>query len=64
LTPEERRRVQYRLAEDKLSQFGTEYDKRHVVEAVKDWKTYAYAIAEMGNFMPLYAFSLFLPSKS
>jgi MFS family permease len=64
LTPEERSRVKHRLATDHLSQLGAGHDKRHVKEALRDWKLYAYAVAGMGNFMPLYAFSLFLPSKS
>jgi len=62
LTTDEKLRVQYRLAKDALSRFATEHDKRHVVETLKDWKCYAYCLNEMGNFMPLYAFSLFLPT--
>lgn len=62
LTEDEKARVRYRHAKDDLSKFATEYDERHVMEALKDWKTWAYCVANMGNFMPLYAFSLFLPT--
>lgn len=31
-------------------------------QSMKDWKTYAYCVVYMGCDMPLYAFSLFLPT--
>ncbi|EME78268.1 uncharacterized protein MYCFIDRAFT_190618 [Pseudocercospora fijiensis CIRAD86] len=62
LTPDERLRVRRRLAEDKQSSTGEEYDKRHIIAALKDWKCWGYALIYMGNLCPLYAFSLFLPT--
>ncbi|PPJ56559.1 hypothetical protein CBER1_03885 [Cercospora berteroae] len=62
LTPDERLRVRRRLAEDKQSSTGEEYDKRHIIAALKDWKCWGYAVIYMGNLCPLYAFSLFLPT--
>lgn len=62
LTPEERLRVRRRLAADNQSSTGEEYDKRHIIAALKDWKTWGYALIYMGNLCPLYAFSLFLPT--
>ncbi|CAK3970432.1 hypothetical protein DOTSEDRAFT_38631 [Lecanosticta acicola] len=49
-------------AQDKLSSEGSEYHKRHVVATLTDWKCWAYCVTEMGSFMPLHAFSLFLPT--
>lgn len=62
LTPEERIRVQRRLAADKQSHASEQYDKRHIMAAIKDWKLYGFAIVWMGNLTPLYSFSLFLPT--
>ncbi|KAK4937657.1 hypothetical protein LTR66_015169 [Elasticomyces elasticus] len=62
LTPEDRLRLRRRLAEDKQSSTGEEYDKRHIVAALKDWKCWGYAFIYMGALCPLYAFSLFLPT--
>lgn len=62
LTPDERMRIRRRLAEDKQSSTGEEYDKRHIYAALKDWKTWGYAFIYMGCLCPLYAFSLFLPT--
>lgn len=62
LTPEERLRVRRRLAEDNQSSTGEEYDKRHITAALKDWKCWLYAAIYMGCLMPLYSFSLFLPT--
>ena len=44
LTPDERLRVRRRLAEDKQSSTGEEYDKRHIIAALKDWKCWGYAV--------------------
>ncbi|KAK5070538.1 hypothetical protein LTR64_000209 [Lithohypha guttulata] len=62
LTPDERIRVRRRLAEDKQSSTGEEYDKRHIIAALKDWKCWGYAFIYMGTLCPLYSFSLFLPT--
>ncbi|KAK4494587.1 hypothetical protein PRZ48_013943 [Zasmidium cellare] len=62
LTPDERLRVRRRLAADNQSSTGEEYDKRHIIAALKDWKCWGYALIYMGNLCPLYAFSLFLPT--
>lgn len=62
LTPEERMRVQRRLAADNQTHTSEHYDKRHIKAALTDWKTYAYAVVWMGNLCPLYSFSLFLPT--
>lgn len=62
LTPEERLRVRRRLAADNQSNTAEEYDVRHVYAALKDWKCWGYAVIYMGCLMPLYAFSLFLPT--
>lgn len=62
MTPDERIRVRRRLAEDNQSSTGEEYDKRHIFAALKDWKCWLYAVIYMGCLMPLYSFSLFLPT--
>ncbi|KAK5957981.1 hypothetical protein OHC33_001171 [Knufia fluminis] len=49
LTPDERLRVRRRLAEDNQSSTGEEYDKRHIYAALKDWKTWGYAVIYMGT---------------
>lgn len=55
-------RIRRRLTADKQSSTGEEYDKRHIIAALKDWKCWGYALIYMGNLCPLYAFSLFLPT--
>ncbi|KAI7661416.1 pantothenate transporter liz1, partial [Hortaea werneckii] len=55
-------RLRRRLAADNQSSTAEEYDKRHVIAALKDWKCWGYAFIYMGNLCPLYAFSLFLPT--
>nr|ADN06231.1 MFS transporter-like protein [Passalora arachidicola] len=62
LTEVERLRLQHRLAKDNLFQVGKDHDKRHVMEALRDWKCWAYSVTEAGSFMVVYAFSLFLPT--
>lgn len=62
LTPEDRLRLRRRLAADKQPSTAEEYDNRHILAAFKDWKTWAYAIIYIGSIIPLYAFSLFLPT--
>ncbi|EQK98930.1 MFS transporter [Ophiocordyceps sinensis CO18] len=63
LTKDDRARVLLRLRRDgqhsaEHEDFKTEY----LGAAVKDWKTYAGMLIYMGPLMPLYAFSIFLPS--
>ncbi|KAL0941353.1 major facilitator superfamily transporter [Colletotrichum truncatum] len=62
LTPDERIRVQRRLIADKQGRTAEDFDKRHIYAAMKDWKTYGYMVIYMGCLVPLYAFSLFLPT--
>ena len=40
LTPDERLRVRRRLAADKQASTREQFDKRHIIAAVTDWKTY------------------------
>ncbi|KAF4470265.1 allantoate permease [Fusarium albosuccineum] len=62
LTEEDRIRVQRRLIMDRQGRTAEDFDKRHIFAAMKDWKTYGYMVIYMGCLMPLYAFSLFLPT--
>lgn len=62
LSPEERLRLCFRLAEDKQGFSAEEYDKRHIYAALRDWKTWLYAVIFVGCCLPLYSFSLFLPT--
>ncbi|KAF2725299.1 MFS general substrate transporter [Polychaeton citri CBS 116435] len=62
LTPEDRLRLRRRLAADNQSSTAEEYDRRHIISALKDYKCWAYAFIYMGTLCPLYAFSLFLPT--
>jgi hypothetical protein len=62
LSPEDRIRVRRRLAADNQSNAAEEYDRRHITAALKDWKCWGFAVIYMGCLMPLYAFSLFLPT--
>ncbi|KAF7561324.1 hypothetical protein G7046_g2825 [Stylonectria norvegica] len=62
LSPEDRIRVQRRLIMDRQGRVAEDFDKRHIWAAMKDWKTYGYMVIYMGCLMPLYAFSLFLPT--
>ncbi|KAK1460007.1 major facilitator superfamily transporter [Colletotrichum melonis] len=62
LTPDERIRVQRRLIADKQGRTAEDFDKRHIYAAMTDWKTYGYMVIYMGCLVPLYAFSLFLPT--
>lgn len=47
---------------DRQGHTAEDFDKRHIYEALKDWKTYGYMVIYMGCLTPLYAFSLFLPT--
>ncbi|KAF5022453.1 hypothetical protein F66182_5489 [Fusarium sp. NRRL 66182] len=62
LSPDDRIRVQRRLIMDRQGRTAENFDKRHIWAAIKDWKTYGYMVIYMGSLMPLYAFSLFLPT--
>lgn len=62
LDTNDRIRVQRRLILDRQGKTADDFDRRHIFEAVKDWKTYVYAVIYMGCLVPLYAFSLFLPT--
>lgn len=58
----DRVRVQRRLILDRQGKTAEDFDKRYIYEALKDWKTYGYMVIYMGCLVPLYAFSLFLPT--
>lgn len=63
LSAEDRRRVLLRLKEDK--QRSTEHEDfrmEYLWAALRDWKTYVGMLIYMGPLMPLYSFSLFLPT--
>jgi cyanate permease len=62
LTKDDSIRVQRRLILDRQGKTAEDFDKRHIYEAFKDWKTYGYMVIYMGCLVPLYAFSLFLPT--
>lgn len=62
LTAEGRIRIRRRLAQDNQSSTAEEYDRRHIYGALRDYKTWCYALIYMGCLIPLYAFSLFLPT--
>lgn len=63
LTVDERARVLRRLHADKQASAEKEkFSMKYAKAAYTDWKTYLYAIIYSGCDMPLYAFSLFLPT--
>lgn len=62
LSEDDRIRVQRRLIMDRQGRTAEDFDKRYIWAACKDWKTYGYMVIYMGSLMPLYAFSLFLPT--
>lgn len=63
LTSDDRARVLLRLKRDgQHSAEHEEFKMEYLWAAVKDWKTYAGMLIYMGPLMPLYAFSIFLPS--
>ncbi|KAG8931893.1 hypothetical protein FRC02_001978 [Tulasnella sp. 418] len=61
LTEAERRHVVERLRVDH-GDLATHVDKRFFWQAILDYKSYLYVIMYMGILIPLYAFSLFLPT--
>jgi MFS family permease len=63
LSAEDRARVILRLKADKQNSARHENFKiEYLWAAVMDWKTYMGMLIYMGSVMPLYAFSLFLPT--
>lgn len=63
LSPEDRARVLARLQSDKQASARHEDFKwAYFFAAIKDWKTYVGMLIYMGPLMPLYSFSVFLPS--
>ncbi|KAB2104735.1 hypothetical protein AG0111_0g6499 [Alternaria gaisen] len=63
LNPEEKLRAVRRLKLDGQARAKVgSIDRRHVFAALRDWKTWGYAVIYMGCLCPLYVFSLFLPT--
>ncbi|KAI0687390.1 MFS general substrate transporter [Cytidiella melzeri] len=63
LNEEERTFVIRRLQEDdQFSAAGEKLNMRYIWQSILDWKTWNGMLLYMGSDMPLYAFSLFLPS--
>ncbi|KAG5968060.1 hypothetical protein E4U57_007600 [Claviceps arundinis] len=63
LSPEDRARVLLRLKNDNQSAARHEDFKwEYALAAVRDWKTYCGMVIYMGSVMPLYSFSVFLPT--
>lgn len=66
LSPTDRQRVLFRLrADNPQSSRAAQEEKfqlKYFWQSLGDWKTWAYCIIYMGCDMPLYAFSLFLPT--
>jgi nitrate/nitrite transporter NarK len=63
LTPEEKLRAQRRLRADNQTRAEAEkISRKYVFQAIKDWKTWLYAVQYMGCLCALYSFSLFLPT--
>jgi MFS family permease len=52
LTPEERIRVQRRLILDRQGNTAEDFDKRHIYESLKDWKTYGYMVIYSESPLP------------
>lgn len=63
LSKDDRARVLLRLKRDgQHSAEHEDFKMTYLWQALKDWKTYAGMLIYMGPLMPLYAFSIFLPS--
>lgn len=63
LKPEEKQRAILRLKQDKQASASYEaFQMLYVWQALKDWKTWLGMIIYSGATMPLYAFSMFLPT--
>jgi len=63
LTPEDRKvLLALRMKETGQTASGQEFNREDVMKGVKDWKVYAYAIAQFVGLGMLYSFSVFLPT--
>ncbi|KAF1850691.1 MFS general substrate transporter [Cucurbitaria berberidis CBS 394.84] len=63
LNADEKLRAQRRLKLDGQARAKVGgIDRAHVMAALRDWKTWGYAVIYMGCLCPLYCFSLFLPT--
>lgn len=63
LSPDDKKRVVRRLAQDKQASAEKEdFNMVYFWSSMKDWKTWLYAVIYMGADMPLYGFSLFVPT--
>ncbi|KAF1942221.1 MFS transporter-like protein [Clathrospora elynae] len=63
LSADEKLRAQRRLKADGQARAKVGgIDRRHVFAALRDWKTWGFAVIYMGCLCPLYVFSLFLPT--
>lgn len=60
LTTEERRMLVARL--NRQVGFNAEFDKKDAILAVKDWKTWFFALGQFGVNAMLYSYSIFLPT--
>ncbi|KAF9518523.1 hypothetical protein BS47DRAFT_1482574 [Hydnum rufescens UP504] len=61
INEEERTMIQVRLAKDR-EHMNTHYSFAFVRQGFADWKSYFFAIIYLGNAIPVYSLSLFLPS--
>ncbi|RVX73027.1 hypothetical protein B0A52_02153 [Exophiala mesophila] len=62
LKEDDRQRVQRRILADRQASTTETFDRRYVYAALKDWKTYVFAWINAGCLVPVYGFSLFLPT--
>ncbi|KAL1901142.1 hypothetical protein Cpir12675_000631 [Ceratocystis pirilliformis] len=62
LTDDERARVLYRLSLDNQSSIDEKFQYKFLWQSLTDWKTYVGMLMYMGALMPMYSFSLFLPT--
>ena len=62
LTPDERVRARRRLDEEGQARTDEKFDKNYILAALKDWKTWGFCVCYVGFLVPLYAFSLFVPT--
>ncbi|KAG8781875.1 hypothetical protein FRC12_021443 [Ceratobasidium sp. 428] len=61
LTPEEKLAVRARITRD-ASSLATHFDHKFVWQALLDWKSWMQVVVYTGILIPVYAFSLFLPT--
>jgi nitrate/nitrite transporter NarK len=63
LTADEKLRAMRRLrADNQVRATEEKISRKYVYQAIKDWKTWVYALQYMGCLCSLYSFSLFLPT--